>query len=331
MELVDTVIEKKLFAKRDTLVLPILYNARHALELALKFTDDRLTAAGVLPATQHRNHNIEAYWNKLSDVSLGDEKLSQIIQRLKPFVLSLSRIDDNGQELRYHLNKSNDPSLSDYSIANLKVIRESLSGLSEIITDLKYRTTDFCDERAAGSFTSKCSRRDLFEIAMMLPQRDLWNDPAFDVQKALVKARYNLSNSQFSKALDAIQSNREMNAIIGMESELLHLSDDKIVWIIEQWKRIHAAEHESDDRLDAGIVSGAELELIEDRDETCVEVFDEIAWRLTTDELAELEAIFYLGRDRWLLEYYERHCACEKAAGDRERPARRDRSSDGEN
>src|SRR5690242_9521016 len=48
MELAEAVIEKKMFEKRDTLVLPILYNARHAVELALKFATDRLVQAGLL-------------------------------------------------------------------------------------------------------------------------------------------------------------------------------------------------------------------------------------------------------------------------------------------
>jgi hypothetical protein len=38
IELATAIIEKKMFAKRDTVVLPIMYNARHAVELALKFT-----------------------------------------------------------------------------------------------------------------------------------------------------------------------------------------------------------------------------------------------------------------------------------------------------
>jgi hypothetical protein len=40
IELADAIIEKRMFAKRDTLVLPILYNARHALELTLQFAMD---------------------------------------------------------------------------------------------------------------------------------------------------------------------------------------------------------------------------------------------------------------------------------------------------
>jgi hypothetical protein len=77
-ELVSTVIEKEMFEKRDTVVLPILYNARHAVELALKFTVDRLAAAGVLSNATRRNHDIRAYLQLMSDGDLGDEELRRL-------------------------------------------------------------------------------------------------------------------------------------------------------------------------------------------------------------------------------------------------------------
>lgn len=304
MELADAVIDKKLFAKRDTLVLPILYNARHAIELALKFTEDRLVAAGVLPAIGRRNHNIKTHWDRLNAAAVGDEKIRQTIQALKPFVDSLARIDHDGQELRYHLNRSDDPSLSNYSLANLEVIRASLSKLSEAISVLKYRGISFLEERDTGSFTSRCSRLDLRTIAQLIPRRDFWTEPLFDQQKVLIKARYNLSNRQFSKALDVIQSNREMKAVIGVESDLLHISDDEIVWVVEQWKRLHPASDKSDS-LGTDYFEAVRFERMKEERAIRIEVFDEIEWRLNAAKLAEMEAIYYLGRDRLFPEYYE--------------------------
>src|SRR5205085_2447600 len=152
---------------------------------------------------------------------------------------------------RYHLNNADDPSLSEYSLANLEVIRESLSELSEIISVLKYRTMSFLDERETGTYTNRCSRHDLLVIAQLMPCREFWSDGIFDQQKTLVKARFNLSNRQFSKALDVIQSNREMKAILGVETPLLHISDDEIVWVVEQWRRLHPPRDE--DVNDLGI------------------------------------------------------------------------------
>lgn len=63
---------------------------------------------------------------------------------------------------------------------------------------MKYRTVDFIDERATGAFTNRCSRTDLLAIARLMPRRDAWNSQAFDDQKAVAKARYGLSNKQFS-------------------------------------------------------------------------------------------------------------------------------------
>jgi len=97
IELADAIFEKKMFAKRDTLVLPILYNARHAIELSLKFATERLIGACVIKDDGRRvTHNIKAYWDHLQNNTIGDEKLSRTIAALKPFVGSLSQIDSDG-------------------------------------------------------------------------------------------------------------------------------------------------------------------------------------------------------------------------------------------
>jgi len=305
VELAGAVIEKKMYEKRDTLVLPILYNARHAIELTLKFVTDRLVEAGLIQPGRRRDHDIKAYWNRLNEASLGDEKLLQFIQKLKPFIDSLSRIDDDGQELRYHLNRSDDPSLSDRSLANLEVIRDSLADLSEILSVLRCRTVSFIAERTTSTFTSRCSRRDLFTIAQLMPRRDFWMSALFDQQKALVKTRFNLSNTQFSKALNVIQSNREMKAILGVETDLLHISDDEVVWMVHQWRRLHPLRDERD--ASPEIKSGNEFTidvLLKDM-ATRKEVVAEMEMRITGDKLAEIEAMFYLGRDRLFTEHYE--------------------------
>ena len=238
IELADAIIEKKMFAKRDTLVLPILYNARHAVELALKFATDRLVGAGVVKDDGRRpSHNIKAYWDRLHDSAIGDEKLARTITALKPFIDSLSQIDSDGQELRYHQNRDSNRSLENFGLANLRLIQISLGELQKLLADLKNRTVDFVSEHATGSFTNRCSRSDLIEIAQMIPLRDQWATEVFDKQKAIVKERYGLSNKQFSIALDCIQAIRETRALIGLETDLLHLTDDEIVWIVEQWRR----------------------------------------------------------------------------------------------
>src|SRR5882757_7713066 len=83
IELASAVIDKQMLGKRDTLVLPILYNARHAVELVLKFVTDRLVKAGLIQPTGKPNHNIGEYLERLRIAAVGDEKLNKQIHALK--------------------------------------------------------------------------------------------------------------------------------------------------------------------------------------------------------------------------------------------------------
>lgn len=317
IELVDAIIEKKLFAKRDMLVLPILYNARHAMELALKFATDRLVECSVLNNSGiRRDHDIGTYWNRLHEADIGDEKLRTVIAGLKPFVESMSRIDADGQELRYHRNRNNEPSLSEYSVANLMLIQNSLRDLKELLRDLKHRSVDFVNELATDACTKRCSRSDLLEIAHMIPLHKNWSTQAFKDQKEKVKARFQLSNRDFSDALKVIKDNREMSAIIGIESSLLHITDDELIWVVEQWRRIHPRRPELDNGdEDLGMVwsFGEFTEYENNISKIYNDIINEINERLSSDAIADLEAIFYIARDNIFSEYYLQNVKMKQA------------------
>lgn len=163
----------------------------------------------------------------------------------------------------------------------------------------------FLDECETGTYTSRCSRHDLLVIAQLMPRREFWRDGIFDQQKTLIKTRFNLSNRQFSKALDAIQSNREMKAILGVETPLLQISDDDIVWVVEQWRRLHPPRDEDVNDLGIRLSDETALDAMIEHLKDENEVVAEIEKRITGDKLADLEAIFYLSRDHVFPEYYE--------------------------
>lgn len=310
IELADAIFEKQMFGKRDTLVLPILYNARHAIELALKFTTEHLTKAAAIKHDGRRlSHNIKAYWDHLHNSAVGDEKLSKTIAELKPYIDSLSQIDSDGQELRYHRNRDDDPSLSKYATANLRLIRLSLHELQKLLSTLKYRTVDLIAERATGSYTNRCSRADFLEIARLMPRREAWSSETFDSKKAVVKERYGLSNKQFSIALDRIQEGREMRSILGIETDLLHLTDEDIVWVIEQWRRLHPQRPQGEESISLDYFDPKRLDGTKERMERYQEVTKAIDARLSPNALAELEVMFYLERDRVFTEYHETNIA----------------------
>ena len=302
-ELANAVIEKKMYGQRDTLVLPILYNARHAVELVQKFAINRLFAAGLLMSRAPGDHDILSHWRLLSGANIGDEELRHCIAALDPFVKSLTRIDDDGQELRYHLNSEEEPSLATYSLANLEVIRESLATLSKLISALRYRTIDYIDERRTGACTSRLSRRDLVWIAKTMPPLIRWTEGVFDERKKIVKQRFGLSNTQFSNALDVIKANREMKALVGGETSLHFLPDDLLVWVVRQWRKRHPRREPNDD---ATIVKFDKRTFEAMREDARImgEVVSAVEKRLTNEQIAELQTIYYLGRDRWFPEFY---------------------------
>ncbi len=114
---------------------------------------------------------------------------------------------------------------------------------------------DFVEERHSTAFTARCSRRDLIAITKMLPSLAEWKTDAFTQAKEAIKRRFDLSNSQFSKALNAIKASREMKAMLGEESDLLSLTDDKVVRVIEEWRKLHPRQAGDGD----AVISGADI------------------------------------------------------------------------
>src|SRR5208282_1269809 len=244
------------------------------------------------------DHGIQSYLDLLEQADLGDEALRQHIRALKPFVTSLSRIDEDGQELRYHTNRDDDQSLSDYSLANLEVIRDSLGDLSKVISAWKYRTIEFIEDRATNACTEKLSRRDLITIAKILPALARWKGPLFEEKKQQVQTRFNLSSREFCKAIDVIKNNREMKAIVGGETSLLYLPDHLVVWVVEQWRKLHPPRTGSDPGITVVTLDKRAAEAMKDHYCKRSEVVLALQVRLSDQQLAELEVIDSLGRNR---------------------------------
>jgi hypothetical protein len=303
-ELAAAVMEKNMLVKRDTLVLPILYNARHAVELLLKFVTNQLVASGVLAHGHPANHDIQGHYDLLVGAHIGDEKLRTDLSLLEPFIASLTRIDEDGQELRYHLNREGEISLKGESLANIVVIRASLKRLASIIDALKHRTIDFVDERRGSAHTDRCSRSDLMAITTMLPSLAEWNSDAFTIAKAAIKTRFGLGSKHFTDALNTIKANRQMKGMLGEETALASLSDAKAIRVIEEWRKLHPPR---DPNEEPGIIDGSDISLEDLMEDVTVRrsVMSTLGKELAGDDVAELEALYYLGRDGYPPELFD--------------------------
>ncbi len=303
-ELVDAVIEKRMHDKRDTLVLPILYNARHAVELALKYTAGRLIDAKILTGDAPLDHDIASAWQRLSEAHLPDAALRCHIDDLQPFVRSLASIDDDGQALRYVTRTDGTKSMEDRSLANLEVIRVGLRVLARILDDLKHRTIDLVGELWTGTFTAECSRSDLYAIAKKLPHKPAWTTDDFTGARAAVMAEYHLTSNAFSRAVNKIKVQTELAGMIGIPSKPKHLTDELAILAVEQWRRLHPPRIKKPDDLGLDYFAPRDFDAMQ----TSADLEAEVAgiWRdtLTAPQLADLEVIYYLGRNRQFCEAY---------------------------
>jgi len=305
-ELVAAVIDKRQFGKRDTLAMPILYNARHAVELSLKFAIEHLHQLGRLPQSHRANHDINGQFVMLRDGKLGDEVARQTVAGLEPFVTSLSSIDEDGQELRYAVNRDGKKSLEAFALIDLELVRIGLDELAKLLDTLKYRVTDLHQEKASGTWTADCSRSDLIAIAKMLPARGDWDSDAFVEAKAAAMERFGLSGKRFTAALKVIEASRGARQHIGIDTELAHLTDAHAMLVVELWAERHPPRKAKGDGEAFSVVRrNRDWEAARAHRQKANALNGRIIGELAPNEIADLETVFYMGRQRTLPEFYE--------------------------
>jgi hypothetical protein len=296
LELVSAVVDKRLVGSRDTLAMPILYNARHGIELSLKFAINELHQIGMVTTRHVPNHDIRSHWQYLIDAAVGDKDLRGLITDLGPYVLSLARIDDDGQELRYATNRDGKKSLEQYPLVNLLHIRNSLQTLKAMLTKVQYRILELSAERGTGTFTKECSRRDLERIAGMLGEHASWKDESFDEKKASIRSQFGLTSNTFSNAVTKIRSSHPLAALVGLEMPLKYLSDDKAIFALQQWALVYPPVTLNPNDLGIDFWD-RDWEEMKKHNAITSNLVETITSNLSCEELADLEVLFYIGRD----------------------------------
>ncbi|MBY5565926.1 hypothetical protein HFO55_01445 [Rhizobium leguminosarum] len=302
LDLANMILSDRRYIQRDTLVLPILYNARHSIELHLKLIIGELVKVGILHSGHIPNHDIASHLQHLIDCRIPDLTFRSLLYDLQPYIASLAKVDDDGQELRYFTNRDGKRSLKDRSLVNIVVIRDSLVVLKETLDNFKYRTAELCEEFRTGTHTKHLSRKDLFEIAGMLPKREQWSDPKFDECKTIIKEQFEIGSGEFSLALQIMQQKRQLKAVLGVETPLAHLSDEKAIFLVKKWQLFHPPRKSDDLGMD---YFRRDFDALRRDREHEKEALNDILATLSIDEIADAETIFYLSRNRDFSESYE--------------------------
>ena len=305
------VLEKQLHISRDTLVLPILYNARHAIELALKYVTKQLCEAGLVSEQPEMNHRIEDLFQQLGKIGFKDCQFQELAHRLSPFVQSLAAIDADGQELRYAQNKKREISLKNRALANLQVVHASLQELSDVLQSLKRRTRIWCEEHQTDTFTNRFSRNDLMRIAQRLAEEPTLRGTQFEREanyseiREELKRNYSVGNRPLDEAIKVIKNHRQMGSLLGIEFHLKSLTDEKINFISARWTKRHPPRPPGEPSTCILKSSDLSTEMRRFLDGGDQEVTEELLRGLSRDEIVDWHTVFYLGRDGYRCEDYD--------------------------
>ena len=197
-------------------------------------------------------------------------------------------------------------SLEKYALANIALIRVSLDSLSKLLSQLRHQILDLQDERRTGTYTPDCSRSDLADIARTLGEHSTWKLATFAESKKTVMSRYGISSTKFAKAVNSIRASRPLAALVGLESSLKYIQDDKLVFVMERWSKLYSEYDESGNDTDIEIAN-FDLYRMKEHHAERRKIETSISSALCLEELADLETIFYIGREHWFGEMYEEH------------------------
>lgn len=142
----------------------------------------------------------------------------------------------------------------------------------------------------------------------MLPKRSDWRSAEFDEAKKRIKIEFGLSNRQFSEALDTIQRHRGMRLVIGLNTDLTFISDEKLVEFVTMWIELHAgARPKSGDEITFPQDLGDPEFRREMREYAAARIaaIEKAEENFTAFELLDIDEVFQNGRSGELVEVYD--------------------------
>lgn len=286
--LLETLFEKRLLGSRDTLVHPILYSARHAIELTIKHVLTELNQCDLkTDENKIKGHSLGKLWALFEVVAKHDSRLNNLFQSMNPIVQYLDDIDKDAQDFRYpegnaKQGEKSKQTLEGKRIVDLVTTHKMVNELKEFLMSLFSEVETVVEQRVMGSFTRDLNRDEL--KALSEECRDDTSTYFGETQKKW-KALHGLSSNGFKRAIYFIKKHREFAGNIGEESDLISLSSELLDQIIE-WKRKDIQRN----------IGNSALDVFERAKERPIswDAYEELETSLTPEVVAELEALYYL-------------------------------------
>lgn len=311
----------------DTFIYPICFNMRHAIELFLKAAAVSLEQlakirSSVIPVFDLAgSHDLGNIWVYVKTHALQfDPRYIELIGKLDQYVVDVAKIDATGQVFRYPFDIDNNKHLTSVSVINVVVLKERWTILEGLLMSLNRLNDHLLTEYGWGAFTTKLSRLQLARIAAAIPPRDQWSSQEFDQARQTVRNEYTISCNDFSRALNVIQSRRELAALCAHVIPIPGLDVDALLQFLDIWLKKHDLKKIVAPSMD--FYSGLEYsepdfdEIISYHEES-KNLQKELVEIIKPDAFAALRALFYFDREDKFSEIFERFLNQYKRASER--------------
>ncbi|WLH75940.1 hypothetical protein PSH70_10865 [Pseudomonas fluorescens] len=219
---------------KDTLIYPILFCARHHIELHLKMHINRVSKLrGGSVGLGMNTHNLNDLYKILHDLSKStDERLLPYVDALYEFVADYGAIDETGQTFRYAQDNEKNAHLPGEHLIDLGVVQARWRAMRDAMETLSIFVNDvLADEYATGTYTREFCRVELFELASALPPYHSWSGVGNEHFQKLKKEwleKKGIGGRAFTEAINKIKTNHCLSALIGVEIPLDEISIDLI-------------------------------------------------------------------------------------------------------
>lgn len=221
---------KKSTTNIDLLIYPIVYSARHTIELfiknqlfKLKYINSKAQGKK-FESKIKETHDIKELWTTFKSLSSVDVRYRPHTNILQEYILDFCEVDNTGETFRYPFDHKGVRHLTDLWCINIEFFEKRFIKLYEAIKELDFLTDFLVSEYEEATVIKSLSRQQIKEIALELPIRKDWEKSVFTTKKNKILKKYNIGSNTFSKTLKLIQGHKEFSSYVGLEVPLKEIN-----------------------------------------------------------------------------------------------------------